>query len=260
MTQPSGYRERNNTAERALTILGMFDERRLVLSAADVAEELKVARSTAYRYLQSLVANRYLMEDGRGGFSLGLRVLELARLAGRSHGLTELALPVMRALAQDYGQTALLTRRVGTTVVCLEREEAPGQFVRLAYERGTTLALNAGASALVLLAWLPEAQLRALVEAAPLQRFTDTTVTDVDALVERCARIRADGYALTLGELDAEAVGIGAPIFSRGQEVAAALSLVFIRSRVPEDVVEEMIATLVKEAELLSQAESTRMG
>ena len=254
VTQASGYRERNSTTERALTILSMFDEQRLALSAAEVSEELGVARSTAYRYLQSLVGGAYLSEDGRGAFRLGPRVIELARLARRGHGLSELALPVMRALADRFGQTVLLTRRVGSGVVCLEREEAADQFVRLAYERGTLLSLNAGASAQVLLAWLSEERLRALVAAAPLERFTATTITDVDALVERMAVIREQGYAVSHGELDSEAVGLAVPVFSRPDEVAAGLSLVFIRSRVAQDVVAEMTSALLEAAAGLSQA------
>ncbi|MFF3484154.1 helix-turn-helix domain-containing protein [Streptomyces sp. NPDC002701] len=46
-----GRRGRNATADRALDILLIFDDDRLVLSAAHVAARLEVARSTAYRYL-----------------------------------------------------------------------------------------------------------------------------------------------------------------------------------------------------------------
>jgi DNA-binding IclR family transcriptional regulator len=46
-------------------------------------------------------------------------VLELARLARRTYGLSEVALPVLTELATTVGETALLTRRVGDLVVCL---------------------------------------------------------------------------------------------------------------------------------------------
>ena len=56
----SGYRERNSTADRTLDILGMFQPGRLRVSAQQVADELGVARSTAYRYLQTLSAEAYI--------------------------------------------------------------------------------------------------------------------------------------------------------------------------------------------------------
>lgn len=66
--ETSGYRERNSTADRALIILGMFTDDRLQISANDVAEALGSARSTAYRYLQTLVGASFLEEAPNGAF------------------------------------------------------------------------------------------------------------------------------------------------------------------------------------------------
>lgn len=252
MTSASGYRERNSTADRALTILDMFRDDRLVLSAIEVADTLGVARSTAYRYLQTLVQSQFLLEDGRGGFRLGMRVLQLSRLARRSYGLADLAVPQMRALTQRFHQTVLLTRRMGDTIVCLEREESDQQWLRLSYERGTVMSLNAGASAQVLLAWLPEADLRALLARATLTRFTPSSVTDPEALIERLADIRATGHAITYGEVDPDAVGIAAPIFSAPDDVIAGLSVVLLRSRVTEEEIHAIADTLMATARKLS--------
>lgn len=116
---------------------------------------------------------------------LGLRVLEIARLARRSFGLSEVALPAMEALADEVGETVLLTRRAGDLVVCVDRAESGTRAVRISYERGSALPVNAGASALVLLDWGPEEEARRLLETVELRRFTPATLTDVDALVER---------------------------------------------------------------------------
>lgn len=248
----SGYRERNSTADRALTILDMFRDDRLVLSAIEVADALGVARSTAYRYLQTLVQSQFLLEDGRGGFRLGMRVLQLSRLARRSYGLADLAVPEMRALTQRFHQTVLLTRRMGDTIVCLEREESDQQWLRLSYERGTVMSLNAGASAQVLLAWLPETDLRALLARAPLTRFTPASVTDPEMLIKRLTDIRAKGHAITYGEVDADAVGISAPIFSAPDDVIAGLSVALLRSRVTEDEIHAIADTLMATAHKLS--------
>src|ERR1035437_7614259 len=100
-TTTSKYRERNSTADRALDILGMFDEHRPTIGAAEVADQLGVARSTAYRYVQSLGQSGFLEEAETGRFRLGRRILELALLARRGLGLAEVARPVMRRLSAD---------------------------------------------------------------------------------------------------------------------------------------------------------------
>jgi DNA-binding IclR family transcriptional regulator len=229
----SGYRERNSTAERALTILEMFSDTQLTLSAADIAAELGTSRSTAYRYVQSLVTSGFLEEAAPAGFRLGIRVLELARLARKGYGIAGAALPVMRELAQRFNQTVLLTRRVGTSIVCLERCEPDNQHVRLSYERGSQLPINAGASALVLLAWLPDSEVRELLGSRPLDRFTPNTLVDPNELIDRLHKIRDDGFAMTLEEVDTEVIGIAAPVFDAAGNVVVGLSLVAIQSRFP---------------------------
>ena len=259
-TTASGYRDRNSTADRALTILEMFGDGQLSVSAVDVANELSVARSTAYRYLESLVSRGFLEESPGGGFRLGLRVLELARLARQGYGLSEVALPRMRRLCERFGQTVLLTRRAGTSVVCLEREVPTGQLLRISYERGSQLPLTAGASALVLLAWLPEAEARGLLESIERPRFTGKTLSGVEELLGRLREIRADGYSVTHAEVDPDALGIAAPVFDHRGNVVAGISVVALGSRVDEDertrIIAELQAAAAEMSEILALAAS----
>ena len=236
MSGPSAaYRDRNSTADRALDILLMFSVDKPVVSGVEVADRLGVARSTAYRYLQSLISSRFLEEAPEGGFRLGLRVLEIARVARRGYGLSEVSLPVMTALAEAVQETVLLTRRVGDSVVCVERAEAGARAVRISYEPGTTLPVNAGASALVLLAALPDDDARRLLAAADLQKITPATLTDVGELMARLAHIRRHGYAVTRAEVDLDILGIAAPVRDGRGTVVAAVSVAALLSRVSPD-------------------------
>src|SRR5262247_3052676 len=150
---------RNTTADRAIDVLLLFDEDAPVLSAGEVAERLGMSRSTTYRYLQSLRSYELLEEDEiRGGFRLGSRVYELARIARKGLGLSEVALPLMEELRDQVGEAVLLTRRSGNQVVCIERVEGL-RPTRLSYERGQILPVHAGASAKVLLAFAEPAEI-----------------------------------------------------------------------------------------------------
>lgn len=248
----SGYREGNSTADRALTILQMFSESRTRISATEVAEHLGVSRSTAYRYAQTLVRSEFIVEESGSGFRLGPKVMELARIARRSYGLSDMATPVMRQIAAEFHETVLLTRRMGSIIVCVEREEWPGQYVRLSYERGSRLSLNAGASAWILLAWLPEEYVRQLIDTQALHTYTPNTLTTADEIITRLAQIRSDGYSVAQGEVDADAAAIAAPIFDAQGEVVAGLSLVTLRSRMTPERLDEVVTKLVSSAAQLS--------
>jgi DNA-binding IclR family transcriptional regulator len=224
------YRASNGTADRALRVLGLFDEGRPAITSADVAAELGVARSTAYRYLKGLVEAGFLAREPGGGLTVGPRVIALAEIGRRSVGIGSLALPAMRSLRDATGETVLLTRRVGTRVVCAERVEAQAR-VRISYERGATLPLHAGAAALVLLAWEPEATARRLLAAAPLERFTPRTEIDVERLLARLREIRAAGVARSLAELDDDITGIAAPVRDAAGSVVAAIGIAALTRR-----------------------------
>ncbi|MDT0305900.1 IclR family transcriptional regulator [Streptomyces sp. DSM 44917] len=253
-----GYRGRNSTADRALDILLLFSDDRLVLSANEVATHLGVARSTAYRYLQSLTSNGFLEENAGGsGFRLGPRVLDLARLARKGVGLSDLARPVMRELVRRTGQPVLLTRLAGSAVVCLEREEA-AHTLRLSYERGQVLPVNAGAAAQVLLAYAPKTELDEILS-RPLARFTEATVTEPEVLRARLTAIRERGWAASRGERDPDVLGVAAPVRREDGTVVAAISIAALSHRVPEEEV-PALASAVREAAAELSADLARTG
>jgi DNA-binding IclR family transcriptional regulator len=230
----TGYRDSNSSADRALEILMLFDEERLTLTGADVVTRLGIGRSTAYRYLQSLAATGFLEEaGGRAGYRLGARVLQLARLAGRGVNLVDLARPVMRALREQAGETVLLARRSGEMAVCLAIEESD-QPVRTSLPVGHLLPLNAGGPALVLLAWAPP-EVVDRVLASGLARFTTATVTDPAAIRERLAVVRDHGFAISRGEFESGVVGVAAPVGNVAGEVVAAIGVIGLTRRMPDE-------------------------
>lgn len=245
-SESSGYRERNSTADRALDVLQLFTEEKPVWSGAEISERLGVARSTGYRYLSSLVQSGFIAE-GDGGFQLGPRIFQLARVARRNIGLAEVALPTMHELAKEVNETVLLTRRSGSVVVCLERVEA-ARAIRLSYERGHVLPINAGAAAEVLLAWSPPAEIAQILGDVPPQRFTASTLVDPHAIGERLENIRKNGYALSRGELDPDVLGIAAPIRGHDDSVRAAVSIAALSSRVNAKQARAMSAAVLDAA------------
>ena len=243
----------NSTALRAIEVLLVFDEVAPPVSATEVAQRLGMSRATTYRYLQSLRSTGLVEEDEeRGGFRLGPRILRLAKAARQGEGLVEVAQPVMRRLAEETGEAVLLTRRSGQHVVCLERQESSSPL-RISYERGHVMPLQAGASAKVLLAWLKPAELETVLEGVRLDRITAETITDLAVLREDLERSRERGWAVSWGEVDDGVVGVAAPIWRDGSRVVAGLSLVAPAYRVGEGRLEELAALLVAAARSVSE-------
>lgn len=247
----SSYRDRNSTSDRTLDILTMFSDARLIIRASDLVERLGVARSTAYRYLQTLTSTGFL-EETVGGYRLGLRVFELGRIARLSYSPEEIIRPVLERLARETGETALLTRRSGGHVVCIDRAEPPHRHLRLSYERGSAMTFNAGAASEVLLAWEPPDLIADLLARADLPAYTPNSLTTVEEMTARLAEVRSLGIAISKAELDPDAIGIAAPVW-QGDRVSAAISVVAVGARISPETIDAHVSKVRIAAEIVSE-------
>jgi DNA-binding IclR family transcriptional regulator len=93
---------------------------------------------------------------GDAEFVIGLRLLEIASLAPRGHGLRQTALPFMEDLHVATRQHVLLAVRDGAEAVLVERLSARGA-AKVLYRVGGRMPLHATGVGLCLLANAPSA-------------------------------------------------------------------------------------------------------
>lgn len=142
--------------DRAFALLGTFDGNRRAQSLTDLARRSGIPRSSALRLARSLVDVGALerLDDGR--FTVGLRLLEIASLAPRGHGLRSVAMPYMEDLFHVTRQHVLLAVRDEGEALLVERLSAlDASPVR--YRVGGRLPLTSTGVGLVLLAFAPQA-------------------------------------------------------------------------------------------------------
>jgi DNA-binding IclR family transcriptional regulator len=87
---------------------------------------------------------------------------------------------------------------------------------------GARIPLHAVSSGQVLLAFRTPAAIERFLE-RPMERFTDRTLTDADAVRERLREVRRQGYIWAMDEFEAGISSIAAPIADASGEVIAAV-------------------------------------
>jgi DNA-binding IclR family transcriptional regulator len=215
---------RDPVADRLLGILSAFDERHRELTLSALAHRTGLPLATAHRMVHHL-AQWGALERGEGGaYHIGLRLWEIATLAPRSLGVRQAALPFMEDLYETTHENVQLAVLDGTDTVYIEL--ISGRSAVIVRSRvGSRWPLHATGVGLVLLAHSdPEFQER--VCAAPLQRFTDYTITDPAKLRAVLAEVRRIGGALSDRQITDDAVSVAAPVRGAGGRVVAAVSLV----------------------------------
>jgi IclR family transcriptional regulator, pca regulon regulatory protein len=212
------------TLDRGLRALEAFTPQSPALTLTELARRLGLDPGTAIRFAYTLEHLGYLRrEPALGTYRLTSRVLDLGRAVHPEDDLRAVARPFMEALGRAVEETVSLAVRDGAEIVVLEQVESP-RPVTVRRRLGERQPAHCTAQGKVLLAAMPEPELRALLKSLRLAAYGPRTLTSPAALVAELRRVRQRGYALNNDEMDAGLRAVAVPI-TAGGHVTAALSI-----------------------------------
>ncbi len=210
--------------DRAFRLLGCFQPGDAALSLASLSARTAIPKATALRLARKLVEQGALERQDDGSYVPGLRLLELASLAPRGHGLRAIALPYMEDLHVATRQHVLLAVREEHASVLVERLSAH-EAGRVMYRVGGRMPLHATGVGLVLLAHA-DFVTREKVLCKPLIIEPEGIRVSDLAVRRRLDAVRREGIAVMARPHPEPMVSLAAPIFGRGGEIVAAVSVV----------------------------------
>jgi DNA-binding IclR family transcriptional regulator len=233
------------SVDRALAVLDLLAAHG-ELGVTEIAAELTVHKSTAFRLVTALEARRLVEQvSDRGKYRLGLGILRLAAATTGRLDVTREARDLCERLAKQCNETvnlAILDDGAAVNVL----QELGGASVASRDWIGSRTPLHATSSGKVLLAYAP-ARVRDSVLSAPLESFTPQTITSATKLAADLDVVRAAGWASTDEELEAGLTAIAAPVWDSSGRVVASISVSGPSYRLPPDR-RPAIANLVRAA------------
>ena len=179
-------------------------------SLSELVAATKIARPTCHRLATALEFHRLVARDYSGRFILGHRNSELASVAGEDK-LLSVANQALAALRDATGESAQLYRRQGDQRVCVASAERLSGL-RDSVPTGSTLTMQAGSAAQVLLAWEDSEKIHRALNKA---RFT----------AAHLAAVRRRGWAQSVGEREAGVASVSAPVRGPNNKVIAAVGI-----------------------------------
>ncbi|WP_203076688.1 SMP-30/gluconolactonase/LRE family protein [Falsiroseomonas ponticola] len=213
---------------RGIALLNLVADAPTPPRFAEIADRAGLARPTAHRILAALVEARMLRHDPlTQTYALGSRFLEMAHRVWDGFDLRATAAPELERLARLAGETARLAVLDGDGVLYVDQREAEQEAVRLVNRVGARAHPHASACGKAMLAQLPAAERRALLERiAPLASPGPRTLADPTALERDLTIAAARGYALSLEEATAGVNGVAAAVLDRRARPLGAICLV----------------------------------
>lgn len=211
------------SVDRAISVLEIL-ARRGETGVSEVAAEIDVHKSTAFRLLGALEARGLVEQAGeRGKYRLGFGIVRLAGAVTGRIDITQQGRPVCEDLAEELGETVNIAVRQEHYAVNLYQVRGPGAVTAQNWV-GQLTPLHATSSGKILLAYLPTKDRAAILATSGLKKVTEHTITAKTKLEKNLAEIRETGYAWALEELELGLHAMAAPIRNRDGEVVAALS------------------------------------
>jgi DNA-binding IclR family transcriptional regulator len=214
----------SQTLARGLTALQIVAASGTGLTVQQLADEVGVHRTIAYRLLTTLTQFRMVAkgEDGRYRPAAGLAVLG----ASFDNNVRQLCLPTLRALADELGSTVSLLVAEGDQQMAIAVIVPTQVAYQLSFHEGSRYPLNRGAAGIALLASMPP---------RPGER-------------ELVARARERGWAMTYAEIEPNTYGLAVPVRRPAPSPPTCINLISHR----EDVVVRGKEAVVKAASQLS--------
>ena len=232
---------------RLLQVLAQHPE---PLGLKQIAQYTGLHPSTAHRILSAMSADRLVDRIEPGSYRLGMRLLELGNLVKSRISVRELALPLMRELHAQTGETVNLSVRHDDEIVYVERTSSGRSAMRVVHVIGTRAPLHVTAAGKLFLLEEGFARLSDYAKRTRLAAQTRNTITALPLLQRELERIQAQGWATDSEEAEIGVRCVAAAIRDDGGSLVAALSL-----STPADRMKAQWGPLVKEtAERISRS------
>ena len=208
-------------ATHTLAILRLLMTTDAPISAARIATQLRLPRSTTYQLLKVMVDAGFVMHlKSHRTYGLGAAAYSLAQAYSTQQPLVRASTRHAQALAKLAGGSAHVSRLSSGMEVLYVLEERSAAAVSLITDVGVRLAAERTASGRAMLAALPDAELKARVDAAGLGRQWQNIHTMV-------RQVRSRGWAEETEEVSVGQSSIAAAVLDHTGRPAAALAVTF---------------------------------
>jgi|LNFM01.1.fsa_nt_gb IclR family transcriptional regulator, pca regulon regulatory protein len=229
---------------KGLSVIRSFGPQHRRMTLSEVAVRSGLTRAAARRILLTLLELGYVAQQGRD-FELTPRVLDLGYSYLSSMPLANLAQPIMVELGNRFNHSVSVAALDGSEVVYLLRVpkrnllNTPG--ISLA---GLRLPAFVSSMGRVLLAALPEDEMKRVLDASDLRALTPKTIWQRTALEEEIRKCERQGYSLIVDEMEEGLSAVAAPIIDAGGRTIAAMNIAVNTGAVKR---QELISTILPE-------------
>lgn len=244
----------SKSLQKALRLLLYLGESGPEMSITRLASDLGLNKTTVFRLLNAMQKFGLIEKNATNEkYRLGLRLHELGCRALESRPLRQEAHGFLVELARLTKESVSIAVPEAGGIVCLDRVDSLDSIITVRTPIGGRFHAHCTAAGKAILAWLPDEEIRAIIDRNGMPSFTYLTHARLADLMNDLAMTRHRGYACDSEELEKGLSGVAAPVFMRGSYLVAALGIAGPSGRFQGEEFEKKIALLKDFATRLSK-------
>lgn len=238
---------------KGLALMEAFQDRPDGVTVGDMASRTGLSRAAVRRLLITLELLGYASHHG-SVYRLSSRALRLGFSFLSSSSIPAIAQPILEEISAAIHESSSLSVLEGDEIVYLARS-ATRRVMSVGLSVGSRLPAYCTSMGRVMLAAMPEQDLRAYLTRVKLEKRTSKSITKKKAFAAELERVRRQGYALVDEELEVGLRSLAVPVRSRSGKVVAAMNTGVQAARsTPREMVGRFLPVLRDGAERLALA------
>lgn len=240
---PIGRGSAIQVVDRLTLILELFAANGREMRVREIADALRLQRSTTHRYLASLAKAGFLRSDDGGSYSLGPLLIQLGAAAVAGSEVVNLAESFLLQLAEEAQETVVLSLWTGHCPVVVRVREPVNKLVQIHIRLGALLPLDSAQGHVFLTYNADQVQARRL-----LAQFPDSQRRELERGIEEVRRTGA-----WINSRVAEGIrAVAVPVFDH-EIIVCTLALVGTLASIPSSLDSGLVQALKATAQRLSQ-------
>lgn len=242
-----------NSLAKGLAVLKAFEPSRSSMNLPEIAAATGITRSAAQRFAYTFEALGLLAKDPVSKrYSLTAHALEIGCHFLDSHSLLTRANPYLLSLCRETGETVNFAEPAKLDMVIIGRFPNPNRMMAH-IPIGRHLPMFCSASGRMYLSSLPSEEALTILQHSQLKKYTQNTLTDIDAIVDEIKATKSRNYAICISEYFRDDLALAVPVYDGKETIAACLQISVSAARwTVEEAVERLIPLMHETAQLIS--------
>jgi IclR family pca regulon transcriptional regulator len=237
---------------RGLNVLQAFSAERPRLTLTELGQATGMNKAAVQRLTDTLISLGFLGRNRYKEYYLGPKVLSLGYAYLQGSELREMAGEHLRRFSERTGHTVNLCVLDDTEVVVVFRREVKS-FFKFDVQAGSRLPAYCTSMGKVLLAALPDAELKARVRRIKLAPLTPHTITDRDKLWRELMQVRQRGWATGDREASLALYSLAVPLIGQRGRVKATMNVSVFAEQAEPSLIDKLRGELFEQGRRLSE-------